>query len=200
MGRRLGWRSSHHCLCSAKCASRLPAKRAAAACLQPAGWRTALQPSCQGPSPPICAGSQPWGLERHQVGLALGDHKGCLARAQGRAGYPVGAQYMQASEEGGVHKCVRKGGSGRCAQLEPPAGGQAGCPPPPGRICAYAGLCACVGVCVRACVCVWSTARADCQSLRGPQSFVHPLICSFIHFTNNIDHFLWARTRAFQND
>lgn len=180
MGRRLGWRSSHHCLCSAKCASRLPAKRAAAACLQPAGWRTALQPSCQGPSPPICAGSQPWGLERHQVGLALGDHKGCLARAQGWAGYPVGAQYMQASEEGGVHKCVRKGGSGRCAQLEPPAGGQAGCPPPPrahlclcGSMCLCRGVCACVCVCVEHCACRLSEPQGASIICSSTHLFIH---------------------------
>jgi len=175
VGRRLGWRSSHHCLCSAKCASRLPAKRASAACLRPAGWRTALPPSCRGPSPPICAGNQPWGLERHQVGLALGDHKGCLARAQGRAGYPVGAQYMQASEEGGVHECVRKGGSGRCAQLEPPAGGQAGSPFARTHLCLCGSVCLCTGVCV--CVCV----ALRVQAVRALGGLSHLFMHSFVH-------------------
>lgn len=30
-----------------------------------------LQPSCPGPSPPIHARNQPWGLEGHQAELAL---------------------------------------------------------------------------------------------------------------------------------
>lgn len=36
VGRGLGWRSSHHCLCSPKCARRLPAKRGLCCCLPPA--------------------------------------------------------------------------------------------------------------------------------------------------------------------
>lgn len=39
VGRRLGWGSSHHCLCSAKCAHRLPAKRGLC-CLPAACWLT----------------------------------------------------------------------------------------------------------------------------------------------------------------
>lgn len=39
VGRRLGWGSSHYCLCSAKCAHRLPAKRGLC-CLPVAYWLT----------------------------------------------------------------------------------------------------------------------------------------------------------------
>lgn len=59
-GRRLGWRSSHHCLCSAKCASRLPAKRAS---VLPARLllADALPPwlSCWAPSSCPCSSPAP---------------------------------------------------------------------------------------------------------------------------------------------
>ena len=57
VGRRLGCRGSYHCLCSAKCASRRPAKRGLSTARLLADARP-LRPSCR-PCPPLHACNQP---------------------------------------------------------------------------------------------------------------------------------------------
>lgn len=88
-----GWAggAGHHCLCSAKCASRPPAKRGLC-CLSAACWLTRCLSSLPAGGPPSSRPrlSPAPGPELYQVGLAPGDCEGCLARAQGWARYPVG--------------------------------------------------------------------------------------------------------------
>lgn len=66
----------------------------------------------------------------------------------------------------------------------------------PGWVSLCPGACAClnVPVCVR--VRVWNPVCAGCQSLGTSESFVHPPTHSFIHFTTDIDQFLWNTSLA----
>lgn len=66
----------------------------------------------------------------------------------------------------------------------------------PCRIPGWVSLCpgarAHLNVRVRVCVRVWNAVCAGCQSLGTSEHlFTHSHICSFIHFTTDIDHFLW---------
>lgn len=138
VGRRLGCRGGHHCLCSAKCASRRPAKRGLSTARLLADARP-LRPSCR-PCPPLHACKQPgtppggagtWGPRR--------------VSGQGPGpGHTPKACTIDANKEGGVFECRGRGGSASSGQLGPPAGWQAASPLP------------CVRACLCACACLWA--------------------------------------------
>lgn len=75
-----GWAggAGHHCLCSAKCASRPPAKRGLC-CLSAACWLTrclSSLPDGGGPPPPVLACHQPRDLNSTKWGWPLGTVRG----------------------------------------------------------------------------------------------------------------------------
>lgn len=69
-----------------------PPRGASAAWLPPAGRRAASPAFLPGPLSSRPCWKPALGMRATKWGWPFGDHRGCLARAQGRAGHPVGAQ------------------------------------------------------------------------------------------------------------
>lgn len=168
-GKEAGPPGSHHCLCSAKCESRLPAKRGLSL---PACWLThaqPLQPSCH-PALPFVLVTSPGACNSTGWGWHLRVTNKCL---------PVAGPHTQ-----WVHKyrpvkkevCTSEGrGRGRqlwAAEATCRVAGRV-----PFAVCVHVRVCVCmyVSVCVHVYECVCSTlivcrSHTGCHSRRGPQN------------------------------
>lgn len=189
VGRRLGCRGSHHCLCSAKCVSGLPAKRGLSAARLLADARPLGRPA--GPVLPSVLVTSPGGPGTPPGGASSWEPRGVTGQGPGLGHAPNGCTIITSQRR---RRCVRVC---VCVGADPGSWDHMW----GGRLCPLCSVCEPVCVSVRVCAenCSGAGVTLRLSRLKGTsESFIHPLSCSFFHFTNDLNYFLWAQYYGIQ--